>query len=95
MVVKVNEPLLRGYLEALNTISEDFGLINDATAMSVSRFPDVLTAEKKELDAEAAQACANLSAYGVVREGRLIGDEMTRAEAAMLLASAINIIDNN
>lgn len=52
MVVKVNEPLLRGYLEALNTISEDFGLINDATAMSVSRFPDVLTAEKKELDAE-------------------------------------------
>ncbi len=53
MVVKVNEPLLRGYLEALNTISEDFGLINDATAMSVSRFPDVLTAEKKELDAEA------------------------------------------
>ncbi len=53
MVVKVNEPLLRGYLEALNTISEDFGLINDATAMSVSRFPDVLTAEKKELDADA------------------------------------------
>lgn len=53
MVVKVNEPLLRGYLEALNTISEDFGLINDATAMSVSHFPDVLTAEKKELDAEA------------------------------------------
>ena len=53
MVVKVNEPLLRGYLEALNTISEDFGLVNDATAMSVSRFPDVLTAEKKELDAEA------------------------------------------
>ena len=53
MVVKVNEPLLRGYLEALNAISEDFGLINDATAMSVSRFPDVLTAEKKELDAEA------------------------------------------
>ena len=53
MVVKVNEPLLRGYLEALNTISKDFGLINDATAMSVSRFPDVLTAEKKELDAEA------------------------------------------
>ena len=49
----------------------------------------------EELDAEAAQACANLSAYGVVREGRLIGDEMTRAEAAMLLASAINIIDNN
>lgn len=49
----------------------------------------------EELDAEAAQACANLSAYDVVREGRLIGDEMTRAEAAMLLASAINIIDNN
>lgn len=46
-----------------------------------------------ELDTDAAQACANLSAYGIVKEGRLIGDEMTRAEAAMLLASAISITD--
>lgn len=49
----------------------------------------------EELDNDAAQACANLSAYGIVKEGRLIGEEMTRAEAAMLLASAVKIVDGD
>ena len=53
MNVKVNEALLRGYLDAFRHIAEEYGLPNDATALSVSRFPDVLTVEKKDLDAEA------------------------------------------
>lgn len=53
MVVRVNEPLLKGYIDAINGISEKFGLQNDMTAMNVSRYPDVLSVEKKELDAEA------------------------------------------
>ena len=53
MIVKVNEPLLKGYIEALESISKEHGLTNDLTAMSVSRFPDVLNVEKKELDADA------------------------------------------
>lgn len=53
MLVKVNEPLLRGYIEALEHISEQFSLSNDITTMSVSRFPDVLSVEKKDLDADA------------------------------------------
>ena len=53
MTVKVNEPLLKGYIEALESISKEHGLTNDITAMSVSRFPDVLNVEKKELDADA------------------------------------------
>lgn len=53
MIVKVNEPLLKGYIEALGSISKEYGLPNDITAMSVSRFPDVLNVEKKELDADA------------------------------------------
>lgn len=56
MVVKVNEPLLKGYIAALEQIARDTGLPNDITAMSVSRFPDVLNVEKKELDAEAVAA---------------------------------------
>ena len=56
MVVKVNEPLLKGYIEALVHISEEFSLPNDMTAMSVSRFPDVLSVEKKDLDADAISA---------------------------------------
>ena len=53
MAVKVNEPLLRGYMEALSHIAEEYGLPNDLSAVTVSRFPDVLVVEKKELDAEA------------------------------------------
>jgi uncharacterized protein (TIGR00255 family) len=56
VTVKVNEPLLKGYMEALGRIAEEYGLNNDATACSVARFPDVLTAEKKDLDADAVSA---------------------------------------
>ena len=56
MTVKVNEPLLKGYLEALRHIAADYSLPDDLTVMNVSRFPDVLSVEKKDLDAEAISA---------------------------------------
>ena len=56
MVVKVNESLLKGYVEAIRQIAEFSGLPNDLTAQNVSRYPDVLTVEKKDLDAEAISA---------------------------------------
>ena len=56
MTVRVNEALLKGYLEAVSHIAEEYRLENDCTAMNVSRFPDVLSVEKKDLDAEAISA---------------------------------------
>ena len=56
MTVKVNEPLLRGYLDALRHIAEEYDLPNDISAVSISRFPEVLCVEKKELNAEAITA---------------------------------------
>ena len=56
MTVKINEPLLKGYIEAVSSIARDYGLTNDLSAMSVCRFPDVLSVEKKDLDAEAITA---------------------------------------
>ena len=56
VIVKVNEGLLKGYLEAIEHIAGEYALPRDLTALSVSRFPDVLTVEKKELDAEAINA---------------------------------------
>ncbi len=53
MCVKINEPLLRGYLDAIRLISDKYGLVNDLTAVSAGRFPDILSVEKKDLDAEA------------------------------------------
>ena len=53
MVVRVNEPLLKGYIDALQHIAGEYALPNDISVMSVSRFPDILSVEKKELDADA------------------------------------------
>ena len=53
MTVKVNEPLLKGYLEALKSIAQEHDLPLDVTAYNISRFSDVLSVEKKELDADA------------------------------------------
>lgn len=53
MTVKVNEALVKGYLEALKHISDEYKLPFDVTAYNISRFSDVLSVEKKELDAEA------------------------------------------
>ena len=53
MCVKVNEALLKGYMDALRHIADEYQLPNDLSAVSVSRLPDVLTVEKKDLDAEA------------------------------------------
>ena len=39
MCVKINEPLLRGYLDAIRLISDKYGLVNDLTAVSAGRFP--------------------------------------------------------
>ena len=55
--VKVNEALLRGYLEAVRQVAELTQLPDsDLTALSLSRYPDVLSVEKKDLDAEAITA---------------------------------------
>ena len=80
MTVKVNEPLLKGYIEAIRHISEEYSLVNDMTALSVSRFPDVLSVEKKDLDAEAISAgiCA------VAEEALRDFDAMRQREGAKL-----------
>lgn len=53
VTVKVNEALLKSYIDAVRHIAEEHNLPDDMTAFSVSRFPDVLSVEKKDMDAEA------------------------------------------
>ena len=48
--ITVNEALLEGYIGAIKSISEKYGLNFDLSAVSASRFPDVLSVEKKEAD---------------------------------------------
>ena len=53
MEVRVNEPLLKGYIEALSSAAEKFGLQNDMTVMSLCRLPDVLSTDRREIDSGA------------------------------------------
>ncbi len=50
VVVCVNEPLAKGYIDAVKNISEKFGITNDITALSVARFSDVLSVSKAPVD---------------------------------------------
>lgn len=52
VTVRLNEGVLRGYMEVFELMNTKYGLKNDASAMSYSRLPDVLTVEKKEPDTE-------------------------------------------
>ena len=52
VVVTVNEPLAKGYVDAVEQISKTFNIANDLTAMSVARFSDVLSISKAPVDEE-------------------------------------------
>lgn len=51
-VVKVNEPLLSAYINAVRHIAEEYGISDEMSALSVARFPDVLSVEKADIDTE-------------------------------------------
>ena len=98
MAVRVNEGLLKGYVEAIGHIAEEYGLTNDISALSVARFPDVLTVEKRDLDAEAISAGmekiveAALQDFDSMRlrEGeKLCEDVLSRLETISSLVSQV------
>ena len=60
VAIKVNRPLAEAYLAALRTLSDEYGLKSSVSAMDITRFPDVLAAEKREADPE--QLCADICA---------------------------------
>ncbi len=72
-VVAVNEPLARGYYDALTRLKTTFGLSGDITPEVLAKFPDVLAVTKAEEDVEAiaADICAvlddALASYNAMR----------------------------
>ncbi|OUQ80566.1 YicC family protein [Flavonifractor sp. An100] len=50
--VSVNKPVADGYYAALTELAQAYGLTNDISVSLLSRFPDVLLAEKAEEDVE-------------------------------------------
>ena len=60
--VSVNKPVADGYYAALTQLAQDYHLSNDISVSLLSRFPEVLLAEKAEEDVEqmAKDICAVL-----------------------------------
>ena len=98
MAVRVNEPLLKGYIDAVRHISEEYSLPDDLTALSVSRFPDVLSVEKKDLDADeisaavtriTEQALADFDAMRLREGEKLRDDVLNRLKTIDALVAAV------
>lgn len=98
MVVKVNEPLLKGYIDAVKHIADEYSLANDLTAMSASGFPNVLNVEKKDMDADKiAKAISDIADNALkdfdlmrMHEGEKLRDDVLgRIETIDTLVTAI------
>lgn len=89
MEVRVNEPLLRGYIEALNAAAEKYGLQNDLSLMSVCRLPDVLSTDRREIDNSAL-----MSGLGEILERALCEyDAMRLREGEKLRDDVLSRLD--
>ena len=86
--VSVNKPVADGYYAALKQLAADYGLAEDISVSLLSRFPEVLLAEKAEEDMEqmardicsvTEQALADFDQMRTREGERLKEDILTRA----------------
>lgn len=87
--VKINRKLADSYVSAINELSEVYNIKNDLTALSLSRFQDILSIEKKETDTDALakDLCA------ILDEALCEFDKMRTAEGAKLKADICSRLD--
>lgn len=87
--VSVNQPLADGYYAALTQLAERYGLSKDISVSLLSRFPDVLLAEKAEEDVEqrAQDICS------VLDRALADFDQMRTREGARLEADVLSRAD--
>lgn len=50
VTIKVNQPLAEAYVAAVRGLSEQFGLPDDLGALSLARFPEVLSTNREDAD---------------------------------------------
>ena len=78
--IGLNKPVLEGYLKALNTMVEEYGVRNDISTSTLSRMPDIFVVEKQEEDE--AQNIADI--LTVVQEAVEAYNLMRRTEGAAM-----------
>ena len=96
--VAVNHSLVSGYLAAMKEISDAYGIENDASVVSISRFPDVFTVSKAAVDEEqltadvlsaAGQALDSFIAMREAEGERMKADILGRAQTILGIVSEI------
>lgn len=86
IIVKVNEPLAMGYISALTSIADNYGLSNDVSCVSIGHFQDVLSIEKKEADKDRVRECL----CAVLDEALCEFDSMRTREGQKLREDILN-----
>jgi len=90
--VRVNEPLAAGYVAAVNTLAQTYGLDSGFTALDLARLPDVLSVTRAEADEETVWnsvkpvVAAALDRFVAMREAegaKLRDDVLSRAETIL------------
>ncbi len=96
--VTVNHQLVSGYINAFKEISDTYGIENDVTAVSLSRFPDVFTVHKAPEDEEQitadvlSVAKTALDSFIMMREAegeKMKADILSRASTILSIVSEI------
>lgn len=80
--ISLNRPVLEGYLQVMRTIAADYGVRDDITATSLTRFPDIFVVEKPEEDEK--QNTADI--VSVAQEALAVYSAMRETEGAALAA---------
>jgi uncharacterized protein (TIGR00255 family) len=89
VIVSVNEPLAKGYVNAVEEIAEKFALKNDLTALSIARLSDVLSITKAPVDEDALWN----KVQGVVKEALNGFVSMRETEGERLKADVLSRAD--
>lgn len=94
VLVSVNEPLAKGYVDAVTQISEKFNIPQDLTALSVARFSDVLSVSKAPVDED--ELWAKVSPVVQSALDNFVSMRETEGEKLSedVLSRAATIIDN-
>lgn len=96
--ISVNEPVAKGYLDALRQLVQEYGIQDDISASAISRFSDVFLVEKQEQDENEVKSAISgvvaeaLGAFDAMRtrEGEALkSDLLQKAEGILTLVSKV------
>ena len=90
--ISLNRPTLEGYLAALKTIAEDYGVRDDISAGSLARMPDVFLVSKAQEDEEQIQADILAVAQKALEKYNAMRQTEGQALAADLRSKAAGIL---